>query len=73
MKRTLAARLLGSLAPPEIRASLLEDLDEAFARRAAVSGRWRASIWLWAQLLTGVVPLVQMRRRETIASARTRT
>ena len=58
MKRLLAVRLLGSLAPPDIRASLIEDLDEAFARRAAVSGRWRASLWLWAQVLTGIAPLV---------------
>ena len=65
MTRSLATRLLAALAPPEIRASLLEDLDEAFARRAAVSGRWRASIWLWAQVLTGIVPLVQMRRRRS--------
>ena len=65
MKRSLATRLFGWLAPPDVRESLLADLDEAFTRRRAMTGTWRAAIWRWRQVLTGVLPLIQMRRRRT--------
>jgi putative ABC transport system permease protein len=61
-RRGLAARLLARLAPPDIRAALLADLDEARARREARHGPMRARLWYARQIVSGIVPLVRMRR-----------
>ena len=59
----LLARLLVSLAPPDVRQALLADLEEAYARRVASHGRARARLWYASQILSGIVPLLQMRRQ----------
>ena len=61
MRRPLAIRLLGWLAPDDVREPLLQDLDAAFAKRALES-RVRAHVWSWRQALTGVLPLIRMQR-----------
>ena len=55
-----ARRLVAWLAPPDVRAWLLDDLDDAFGRRAAVDAG-RARRWYWRQTLSGSLTLTAMR------------
>jgi putative ABC transport system permease protein len=62
----LARRFLQWCAPRDLRASLVDDLDEAFAVAVARSGSLRARLWYWRQGLTGIPWLITLhyRRRQ---------
>ena len=61
----LARRLLARLAPQDLRATFVDDLDETFARRVATDGPRLARRWYWRQTLTGAwsLSLLHWRRR----------
>ncbi len=59
----LARRVVGWLAPPDVRDALVDDLDEAFARRAAATSPGRARRWYLRQAVRGLPSLVMMRLR----------
>ena len=65
----LAARIAAWLAPADVRASFLDDLQEAFDADAAANGHRHASRWYRAQVLRSVVPMItlRLRLRRTIA------
>ena len=64
----LAERIVAWLAPAHMRASLLDDLGEAFDAVAAARGPRHASRWYRKQVLRSVAPLVilHVRSRRTI-------
>jgi predicted permease len=64
----LARRILAWLAAPDVRPWLLDDLDDAFGRRAAVDVR-RARRWYWRQALGGSLALTAMRCRRRAIGA----
>ena len=49
------------LAPADLRRSLVDDLDEAFAREAARHGSVRARLWYWRQAVSGLPALIGIR------------
>jgi putative ABC transport system permease protein len=55
--------LVRALAPRARAASLLDDLDEAFARRVARDGDAAARRWCRRQIRTSIVPLLVLRAR----------
>jgi putative ABC transport system permease protein len=58
-----ARRVVGWVAPADIRDALIDDLDEAFARRAAATSPGRARRWYLRQAVRGLPSLVRMRLR----------
>jgi predicted permease len=61
MPPRLARLLLGWIAPPDLRPTILDDLDEVFARRAGAIGTRRARWWYRRQALSGSWALVAVR------------
>lgn len=57
----VARRVVGWLAPGHLRASLVDDLDEAFARRVAATGGRRARWWYRRQVLAGLWVFIALR------------
>lgn len=57
----LARALLRAVAPRADRETLLDDLDDAFAREAGVR---HPRAWYWRQVLTGLPAIVRLRLRE---------
>ena len=55
--------LTGWLAPADLRSSLFDDLDEAFAAEAARRGRIGAIAWYWRQAIAGLPSLGRIRAR----------
>jgi len=55
MKREWGLRLLGALISERRNYGLFGDIEELFDRQAAVKGRFRASLWLWSQVLRTLV------------------
>ncbi len=59
----LARFVLGHLAPRNMRETLLDDLDEMFARKVSESGPREARAWYRRQALSGLASLLKMRAR----------
>ena len=55
--------IVRALAPRDLRGVLLDDLDEAFAKRAAAEGEAAARRWYRRQALTSIRPLLVVRAR----------
>ena len=53
--------LTGWLAPADLRHSLFDDLDEAFAGEATSRGRLGAGLWYWRQTVAGLPSLLRLR------------
>lgn len=58
---SLSRRFVGWLAPADLRESLLDDLDEAFARRASHGSAGGARWWYRRQAAAGCVSLLSLR------------
>jgi putative ABC transport system permease protein len=73
MPPRVARRLAGRLAPADLRASLVDDLDEAFARQVQALGRRRARWWYRRQALAGLWTFAVLRadRRSARSSSLT--
>jgi putative ABC transport system permease protein len=61
----LTRRFVARLAPPDVRRSLVDDLDEAFARRAAATNLRRARWWYRRQAFIGLGSLIALRLRRS--------
>ncbi len=60
---SLPRRLAGWVAPADLRDTIFDDLDEAFADEAARRGRTEAVRWYWRQVIAGLPALVRIRAR----------
>jgi putative ABC transport system permease protein len=63
----LSRFVLGRIAPPHLRESLLDDLDEMFNRQVEQHGLRHARAWYRGQALSGLGSLMTMRARTTEA------
>jgi putative ABC transport system permease protein len=52
---------MGWLVPADVRASLIDDLDEAYRAMLAAKNHSRARRWYWRQVLTGIGAAIQLR------------
>ena len=59
----LSRFVLGRLAPPNLRESLLDDVDEMFSARVAQRGAREARAWYRRQALSGLGSLMRIRAR----------
>src|SRR5262245_1018999 len=59
----LARAVVRWLAPAELRDTLVDDLDEAFARRSHTSGMTGARLWYWRPAAAGRLRLLRLRLR----------
>jgi predicted permease len=60
----LARRLLARAVPADVRAAVIDELDEMFRRRVEASGRVRAGAWYWRQALSFTCRFTAERLRE---------
>jgi putative ABC transport system permease protein len=63
MTPSIMRALVRWLAPADVRDTLVDDLDEAYARERKTRSAAGVRLWCWRQALSSVAPLVRMRLR----------